>query len=41
MDWTRVWRGGVMSVRMDSLCRLQVQVSVYCVGRIPAHLRCT
>ena len=24
-----------------SLCRWQVQVSVYCVWRIPAHLRCT
>ena len=23
------------------LCRWQVQVSVYCAGRIPAHLRCT
>ena len=26
---------------MDYLCRLQVQVSVYCAWRIPAHLRCT
>ena len=26
---------------LDSLCRWQVQVSVYCVWRIPAHLRCT
>ena len=26
---------------MDSLCRWQVQVSVYCAWRIPAHLRCT
>ena len=25
----------------DSLCRWQVQVSVYCARRIPAHLRCT
>ena len=25
---------------LDSLCRWQVQVSVYCVWRIPAHLRC-
>ena len=25
----------------DSLCRLQVQVSVYCAWWIPAHLRCT
>ena len=28
-------------MRPDSLCRWQVQVSVYCVWRIPAHLRCT
>ena len=39
-------RGGVMSmcvVSLDYLCRwqVQVQVSVYCVRRIPAHLRCT
>ena len=43
-DWTRVWRGGVMSawaVSLDSLCRWQAQVSVYCPWRIPAHLRCT
>ena len=26
---------------LDSLCRWQVQVSVYCAWRIPAHLRCT
>ena len=26
---------------LDSLCRWQVQVSVYCDWRIPAHLRCT
>ena len=35
---------GVMSVWvviLDSLCRLQVQVSVYCARRIPVHLRCT
>ena len=25
----------------DFLCRWQVQVSVYCSWRIPAHLRCT
>ena len=25
---------------MDSLCRWQVQVSVYCAWWIPAHLRC-
>ena len=38
------WWGGVMSVSVvspDSLCRWQVHVSVYCAGRIPAHLRCT
>ena len=28
-------------MRLDSLCRWQVQVSVYCSWRIPAHLRCT
>ena len=26
---------------LDSLCRWQVQVFVYCAWRIPAHLRCT
>ena len=26
---------------LESLCRWQVQVSVYCAWRIPAHLRCT
>ena len=26
---------------LDTLCRLQVEVSVYCAMRIPAHLRCT
>ena len=26
---------------LDSPCRWQVQVSVYCAWRIPAHLRCT
>ena len=26
---------------LDSLCRWQVQVSVYCAWQIPAHLRCT
>ena len=42
--WARVWEGGVMAVcvvSLDSLCRWQVQVSVYCARRIPAHLRCT
>ena len=36
--------GGDMSlcvVSLDYLCRWQVQVSVYCARRIPAHLRCT
>ena len=36
--------GVVISVRgvsLDYLCRWQVQVSVYCDWRIPAHLRCT
>ena len=38
--------GDIMSVRVassDYLCRwqVQVQVSVYCSWRIPAHLRCT
>ena len=36
--------GGVMSVwgaSLDSLSRWQVQVSVYCAWRTPAHLRCT
>ena len=28
-------------VSLDSLCRWQIQVSVYCAWRIPAHLRCT
>ena len=27
-------------MNLDSLCRWQVQVSVYCAWRIPAHLRC-
>ena len=31
----------VWVVSPDSLCRWQVQVSVYCTWRIPAHLRCT
>ena len=26
---------------LDSLCRWQVQVSVYCAWRLPARLRCT
>ena len=28
-------------VSLDSLCSWQVQVSVYCAWRIPAHRRCT
>ena len=28
-------------VSLDSLCRWQVQLSIYCARRIPAHLRCT
>ena len=45
-EWAliRVWKGGVMSVcvvSLDSLCRWQVQVSVYCGWRIPAHVMCT
>ena len=43
------WVGGLdkgrercyVCVSLDSLCRWQVQVSVYCAWRIPAHLRCT
>ena len=31
----------VCVVSLDSLCRRQVQVSVYRARRIPAHLRCT
>ena len=34
-----VWEGGVVS--LDYLCIWQVQESVYCARRIPAHLRCT
>ena len=37
----RVWKGGVVCVSSDYLCRWQVQVSVYCAWRILAHLRCT
>ena len=36
--------GSVMTVRVvspDSLCRWQVQVSVYCARRIHVHLGCT
>ena len=35
----RVWR--VCVVSLDYFCRWQVQVSVYCARRTPAHLRCT
>ena len=31
----------VCVVSLDSLCRWQVQVSVYCARRIPAYLGCT
>ena len=31
----------VCVMSLDSLCRWQIQVSVYCARRIPAHLRCT
>ena len=31
----------VCVVSLDSLCRWQVQVSIYCARRISAHLRCT
>ena len=31
----------VCVVSLDSLYRWQVQVSVYCARRIPAHLMCT
>ena len=37
--WVGVMSGCV--VIMDSLCRWQIQVSIYCVWRIPAHLRWT
>ena len=30
----------VCVVSLDSLCRWQVQVSVYCARQIPAYLRC-
>ena len=36
--------GGAMYVWvmiLDYMCRWQVQVAVYCVWWIPAHLRCT
>ena len=41
------WHGGLEKgicgevSDLDSLCRWQVQVSVYCASRIPVHLRCT
>ena len=38
LDQGRERWGGVS---LDYLCRWQVQVSVYCAWRIPAHLRCT
>ena len=42
--WTRVGSVGVVlnvCVGLDSLCRWQVQVYMYCAWRIPAHLKCT
>ena len=44
LDQGRERWGGVMSVcgvSLDSPCIWQVQVSVYCAWRIPAHMRCT
>ena len=41
---TEIMCGVVMSVRvviLDYLCRLKVQVYVYCARRIHSHLRCT
>ena len=38
------WWSGVMYlcvVSLDFLCKWQVQVSVYCARRLPAHFRCT
>ena len=44
-EWLGQGSGAVgwcyVCVSLDSLCRWQVQVSVYCAWRIPAHLRCT
>ena len=42
-DWIKVWDVGwcYVCVCCDYLCRWQVQVSVYCAGLIPAHLRYT
>ena len=31
----------MLCLNLDSLCRWQVQISVYCAWRIPAQLRCT
>ena len=49
VDWNGLGQGlggwgGVKSVyvvSLDCLCGWQVQVSVYCARRIPAHLWCT
>ena len=41
MVWLGVGLEGWGGVSLNSLCRLKVQVSVYCSWRIPAHLRCT
>ena len=35
------WGWVMYDVSPDYLCRWQVQVSVHCAWRIPAHLRCT
>ena len=37
------WSGviSVCVVSLDSVCRWQAQVSVYCARRISSHLRCT
>ena len=34
------WGMSVCVVSLDYLCLWQVQVSIYCARRIPAHLRC-
>ena len=39
--WRVSWSYVISVVIMDSLCRWQIQVSIYCVWRIPAHLRWT
>ena len=39
--WKRGWCYVCVSCEFVFLCRRQVQVSVYCARRIPAHFRCT